>query len=102
MGKHSPRKFYLLLAAWTFLAVAAVGAVSAVLRMEAVRARAEDDAAAAVSRTLLPVLEREAADLSEPALSSYEALARSLVSDQVRAIRLWNSDGRLLAAADAG
>jgi hypothetical protein len=102
MGKRFNRKLYVLFAAWTLLTVVAVAAIVLIFRFETIRTQAEDDAAVTVSRILTPVLAPEAADLSEAGLSSFTTVARSLLGDHVRAIRLWSSDGRLLATTDSG
>ena len=98
MGKHSARKLYFLFAAYTFLAVGIIAVVTAVLQMESIRQQAERDAAVGVAVALAPVLGLEAGDLNPEALASYREAASSLLSDQVRTIRLWDKDERLLAA----
>lgn len=100
MGKQFNRKLYALFAAWTLLIVVAVAAIALIFRFDTIRTQAEDDAAAIASRSLTPVLGRQAGDLSEAALSSFTVTASGLLSDHVRTIRLWSSDGRLLAATD--
>ncbi|OGO52829.1 MAG: hypothetical protein A2148_06370 [Chloroflexi bacterium RBG_16_68_14] len=102
MGKHSTTKLFLIFAAWTLFAVAAVWTVVLVLRFNSVRAQAEEDAALFASRNLAPTLERTAGDLDQAGLSSFDEAAGGLLGDQVQAIRLWSSDGRLLAATDDG
>ena len=98
MDNQSTRKLYILFAAWTLLAVAAVAAVVTILRFEAIRTQTEEDAALAVSRILTPVL--ATADLSGAGPASFTEAASGLLGDQVRTLRLWSSDGRLLAATD--
>ena len=102
MGKHSPRKLYLLFAAWTFVAVMSITASVTSLRFEDIRDEAEDDAATGVTAALRPALDREAGDLSPAALSGFESTAGSLLGGEVRAIRLWSSNGVILAASAAG
>ena len=100
MGRHSVRKLYLLFAAWTLLALVAVAAIVIIFRFETIRRQAEDDAAAAATRILTPALGREAESLTETGFSNFSSIAGGLLGDQVRTIRLWSSDGRLLAATD--
>jgi len=97
MGKHSPRKLYLLFAAWTFLAVVGVTSAVAFLRFGTIRLQAEDHAAITASALLRPALGNEAGALSATELVAFETTAGSLLSDELRAVRLWSSDGRLLA-----
>ena len=105
MGKHSTRKLYALFAGWTFLAVlAVVGAIAVVVifRFDTIRNTAENEAALVTSRVLAPGLAREAGNLSEAELNSFSTAATALLSDQIRTIRLWDAEGQLLAATDAG
>ncbi len=95
MGKHSSRTFYILLAAWTALAITFVATMAIVLQLQTIRHNAERDAAISVDRALVPVLERQA---SEPV--AFQDVAQSLVGDHIRAIRLWNANGNLIAATD--
>ena len=78
----------------------AVAAIVVVLRFEMMRGEAEDDAAAAATRILAPALGREAESLTEVEFSNFDIVAGGLLGDQLRAIRLWSSDGRLLATTD--
>ena len=102
MGKHSPRKLYLLFAAWTFLAVVGVTSAVTFLRFGAIRDQAEDDAATGVMAVLQPALGRQAGNLSPTELSAFETHASTLLSDAVRAIRLWSTSGTLLATSSLG
>jgi hypothetical protein len=102
MGKHSPRKLYLLFAAWTFLAVVSVTVAITIFRFGTMQHQEEKDIAEATSGILLPVLGVQAGGLSETELRSFEDAAGSLLGDEVRTIRLWSSDGELLASASLG
>ena len=98
MGQHSARKLYFVFAAWTFLAVGVVTTIVTILESEGIRAQAEQDASTGLTSSLLPVLERRAGTLSEDELSSFSSTAEGLISDRVQAIRLWSSEGALLAS----
>ena len=100
MGRHSVRRLYLLFAAWTLLALVAVAAIVIVFRFETIRRQTEDDAAAAATRILAPALSREAESLAEVGFSNFDIVVGGLLGDQLRTIRLWSSDGRLLATTD--
>lgn len=103
MGKHSTSaRFFLRFIAWTFLAVAATAVIVTVIRFEDIRRQKEDEAAATVSRAIGPVLAREAGSLSEADLAAFTSVARGLLSDDVRAIRLWSPAGELLATTASG
>ena len=105
MGRHSTRKLYALFAGWTFLAVlAVVGAIAVVVifRFDTIRNEAENEAALITSRVLAPGLAREAGSLSEAELNSFSTAATALLSNQIQTIRLWDAEGQLLAATDAG
>ena len=98
MGQHSARKLYFVFAAWTFLAVGVVTTIVTILESEGIRAQAEQDASTGLTSSLLPVLELRAGTLSEDELSSFSSTAEGLISDRVQAIRLWSSEGALLAS----
>jgi HD-GYP domain-containing protein (c-di-GMP phosphodiesterase class II) len=103
LGKHSTTaRIYLRFIAWTFLAVAATAVIVTVIRVEAIRSQTEEAAAATVSRAIGPVLVQEAGRLSEADLAGFTDVARGLLSDEVRAIRLWNPAGELLATTATG
>ena len=100
MGRHSVRRLYLLFAAWTLLALVAVAAIVIVFRFETIRRQAENDAAAAATGILAPALGREAESLTEAGSSNFDIVAGGLLGGQLRTIRLWSSDGSLLATTD--
>lgn len=95
-------RLYALFAAWTLVIVVAVAAIVLSLHLESIRTLAEDDTALTTNRIMMPALQREAGDLTEDALASFTDLAGGLLNDDLRAIRLWSTDGTLLAAAGAG
>ena len=98
MEKQFSRKLYVLLGAWTLLTVVAVAAIVLIFRFDTIRTRTENDAASAVARVVGPVLARETPNLSEEELANFTIVAQALLGDQMQAIRLWSSDGVLLAA----
>lgn len=102
MGRHSPRRLYFLYAAWTLVALASVTSVMTALRFGSLRNEAENQAAVALSASVGPTLDSEAGDLSDEALVSFRLAASGLLSDQLRSIRLWTNDGRLLADVHRG
>ena len=89
----------MIFAAGAVLAVVAVAAISIAVRFSAIRTEAEAEATAITAQTLTPVLAAELGGFDRSALDAFRDLAEGLLSDDVRAIRLWNSDGGLLAAA---
>ncbi len=97
MEKRFNRKLYVLFGAWTLLTIVAVAAIGFVFRYDTIRAQAEKDVAVTVHRILTSLLEREVGDLSDAKLASFSEEASRLLGDQIRAIRLWDSDGSLLA-----
>ena len=100
MEKRFNHKLYVLFGAWTLLTIVAVAAIVLVFRFDTIRTQAEDDAAITVHRILTPLLEREVGDLSDAELASFSEEASRLLGDQVQTIRLWDTDGRLLAATN--
>jgi len=96
MGKHSARRVYVRFALGTAIAVVAVVAIAELLRSETLRSQAEQNAAIAVSGLLVPAFDGADGDLSD---SDFPALS-GLLSDRVRAIRVWDREGDLLASAD--
>src|SRR3990172_2153735 len=102
MGRQSTGRLFLTFGALTLILVVAIGAALVFVRFKSIRAQAENDAAAAVSGSLTPVLDRAAGDLGSAALASFTEAARGLLSDQVLAIRLWSNDGEFLASTGAG
>jgi HD-GYP domain-containing protein (c-di-GMP phosphodiesterase class II) len=99
MGRESTVRFFLLFTAATLFVVAAACSVFVVLRLESVRAQAEREAGAIVTRALAPALARETGDLTESDLASFTDTADALLGADLRTIRLWNHNGDLLAAA---
>ena len=98
MGKHSTARLFLFLAGWTLLAVAIIGVIVVFFGLRSVSSQAEQQAAKVSMQSLAPVLERQAGDLSASSLASFQYAASSMLSDQVRGVRLWGSDGKLLAS----
>src|SRR3990170_1734995 len=102
MRKRFTRAFRVSFAVWTLLAVGIVAAVALVVHFDTIRTRAERDAALVLSGALRPALAQDATDLSGSGLDVFAKRADGLLSDQVRAIRLWSSEGELLASAARG
>jgi putative nucleotidyltransferase with HDIG domain len=98
MGRASTVRFFLLYTGATLFVVAAACSVFAALRLESIRAQAEREAGAIVTRTLAPALARETGNLTKSDLSSFTDTANTLLGGDVRTIRLWNTNGDLLAA----
>ena len=102
MGKPT-RKLYLVFAGWTFLAIGIVAAVVTILQVQGIGSQAEADATSAVHRTVLPVLDLDAEDVSVGDFESfYESAGALLGREDVQAIRVWSGDGELLAEAGDG
>ena len=102
MGKPT-RKLYLVFAGWTFLAIGIVAAVVTILQVQGIGSQAEADATSAVHRTVLPVLDLDAEDVSVGDFESfYESAGALLGREEVQAIRVWSGDGELLAEAGDG
>ncbi len=99
MGKESAVRFFLLFTAATLFVVAAACSVFATLRLQSVRDDAEREAGIIATRALAPTLARAAGNLTDRELSLFAGTARTLLGDDVRTVRLWNTNGDLLAQA---
>ncbi|MCH7697822.1 MAG: HD domain-containing protein [Chloroflexi bacterium] len=96
-------KLYFVFAGWTFLAISIVAASVTILQIQGIRSQAEADATAAVDRTVLPVLDLDAEDVSAGDFEGfYESAGALLGREDVQAIRVWSGDGELLAEAGRG
>ena len=91
----------LLFVAATLLTVIAIFAPLVMLRFNTITRHAEDDAATNASRIIGPRLSGEASNLGNAELASFVEEANALLGGHVRAIRLFDSDGELLATAGA-
>lgn len=98
MGKQSSSRFYFTFAAWTFLAVGFVASVVTILQVQSVGFQAEADAAAAVTRTVLPALDVDAEDILVRDFEGFFVSANVLLGQEdVKAIRVWSDEFELLA-----
>ncbi len=102
MGKQSTAKLLFVFSGLAIAAIIAVGTCLVLVRFRSIRTQAEKDAAVAASGYLTPILEPEAGDLSATSLATFAEAANGLLSDQIRTIRLWGSDGELLATTSGG
>ncbi|MGB2696026.1 MAG: HD domain-containing phosphohydrolase [Dehalococcoidia bacterium] len=102
MNKPLGRRLQLVYAGWTLVTVAAIVAILLLFRFGAIQTQAERDAAVVLDRTLRPTLGSEAAKLQPMDLTGFTMKAQSLLTTQVRTIRLWSPGGRLLVSTVAG
>lgn len=102
MGKQSTAKLLFVFCGLAIVAIIAVGTCLVLVRFRSIRTQAEKDAAVIASSHLTAILEPKAGDLSTPALATFADAANGLLSDQLQTIRLWGSDGELLATTGGG
>ena len=101
MGRQSTARFFLIFAVATLIVVAAGCTLFTFLRLQSIRIHAEREAGTVLTRTLAPALALEAGELTQSDLSSFADAADTRLNGNVRTIRLWNSNGDLLAQAGA-
>ncbi|MDZ4278942.1 MAG: HD domain-containing protein [Dehalococcoidia bacterium] len=99
MGNQSTSRLFLIFVGSTLLALLAIGASIAVFHSIGIRAQAEEDAARTATRAISPLLEREAGELGGSDLSALSDELGGVVGGNLQAVRVWTSNGDLLAAA---
>jgi GAF domain-containing protein len=100
MGRQTLNRLFLAFLAASLLAVTAAGAIILILLFGVVASNAEHEAARSVSKALAPALQRSIDD--DASGGSFTTTAAAFLSAEVPALRLWSSNGELLASTGDG